>query len=79
MAVTFKSGYRGSTKLDKNLVIHKLQYFENENKHIFPKTYKTITSIKKEQLSTIDIFHIDIFSQHIDNLLFFTLIFFPNI
>ena len=66
-AVMFEFGNGGSRKFDKNLVINKLPYFENENKNTFPNTYKTITSIKKEQISIIDIFHIDIFSQHLYN------------
>ena len=66
-AVMFEFGNGGSRKFDKNLVINKLPYFGNENKNTFPNTYKTITSIKKEEISIIDIFHIDIFSQHLDN------------
>ena len=68
-AVMFEFGNGGSRKFDKNVVIHKLPYFENENKHIFPNTYKTLASIKKEQISMIGIFHIDIFSQQLDKFL----------
>ena len=55
----FESGNGGCRKSEKKLAMQKLQYVENENKHIFTNTYKTIISIKKEQLAMIGIFHIE--------------------